>query len=132
MKVVIDTNVLVSALYSKNGAPARVLALVISGEATPCFDFRILEEYRDVLSRKKFGFSESSVNDLLKWITSYGLSLVPSPLGVAFADESGKKFYEVAKCAGAVLVTGNLRHFPTDGTAISVNDFLNLIASSKR
>ena len=41
-----------------------------------------------------------------------------------FVDEADKKFYEVAKFCGAVLVTGNLKHFPEDPLVMSVADFL--------
>ena len=124
MKVVIDTNVLVSALYSRNGAPARVFSLVLAGEITPCFDYRIMEEYRDVLCRAKFGFPKQAVENLLKWFEAYGVSLLAKPMDARFTDESDKKFYEVAKTSGALLITGNSRHFPADGIVVSVNEFL--------
>ena len=57
MLVVIDTNVLVSALWSKNGAPAKIISLVLQGKLIPCYDYRILSEYRTVLARPKFGFT---------------------------------------------------------------------------
>ena len=44
---------------------------------------------------------------------------------IPFADESDKKFYEVAKHCNAKLITGNLKHFPNDGIAISPTDFLD-------
>ncbi len=56
MLVVIDTNILVSALWSKNGLPAKILSMVVSGVLVPCFDDRILCEYKDVLNRPKFKF----------------------------------------------------------------------------
>lgn len=56
---VIDTNVLVSALLSSkdDAATVQVLAKVISGEIIPIYSNVITKEYREVLSRKKFGFS---------------------------------------------------------------------------
>ena len=50
--------------------------------------------------------------------------------GIQFTDESDRKFYEVAKTIGAILVTGNLKHYPADGTALSPSDFLALLASN--
>ena len=124
MLVVIDTNVLVSALWSRNGAPARVLGMVLSGALIPCYDYRILCEYREVLQRPKFGFSKGEVNSLLDWFESNGRSVVADPLDDVFIDEADKKFYEVAKFCGAVLVTGNLKHFPEEPQVLSVADFL--------
>lgn len=124
MLVVVDTNILVSALWSKNGAPARVLSMIISGGLIPCYDYRILSEYRDVLSRPKFKFSDGEVNALLDWIADNGRSVIAEPLNVNFTDEADKKFYEVAKFCNAKLITGNIKHFPNDKIVLTVSDFL--------
>ena len=124
MLVVIDTNILVSALWSRNGAPARVVSMVLTGDIVPCYDYRILCEYREVLQRSKFGFSKSEINSLLDWFEAYGRSVLAEPLEDVFVDEADKKFYEVAKFCGAVLVTGNLKHFPEDPLVMSVADFV--------
>lgn len=97
MLVVIDTNVLVSALWSKNGAPAKIISLVLQGKLIPCYDYRILSEYRTVLARPKFGFTDGEINALLDWIEIYGRSILAEPLEDIFIDESDKKFFEVAK-----------------------------------
>lgn len=124
MLVVIDTNILVSALWSKSGAPARVVSMVLTGDLVPCYDYRILCEYRDVLQRPKFRFSKSEINALLGWFEFYGRSVVAPPLDDTFIDEADKKFYEVAKFCGAMLITGNLKHFPSDPQVMSVAEFL--------
>ena len=124
MLVVIDTNILVSALWSKSGAPARAGGLVLSGQLTPCYDHRIMLEYRQVLQRPKFCFRPAEVNALLDWFRQIGRSVVPAPVDVPFVDEADRKFYEVAKYCGAILITGNLKHFPEDDAVMSVSDFL--------
>lgn len=124
MLVVIDTNILVSALWSRNGAPARVLSLIISGMLIPCYDYRILSEYRDVLTRPKFKFSIGEVNALLDWIVEHGRSVIAEPSRVTFLDAADKKFYEVARFCGAKLITGDVKHFPDDELVITVSDFL--------
>ncbi|MDE6594741.1 MAG: putative toxin-antitoxin system toxin component, PIN family [Oscillospiraceae bacterium] len=124
MLVVIDTNILVSALWSKSGAPARILSLIISGGLIPCYDYRILSEYRDVLSRPKFKFTDSEINALLDWIVENGRQVIAEPLNVDFTDEYDKKFYEVAKFCDAKLITGNIKHFPNDKLVLSVPEFL--------
>lgn len=125
MLVVIDTNVLVSALWSKNGTSAKVISLVLTGDIVPCFDYRILCEYREVLRRPKFGFSNSEVNSLLDWFESFGRSVLADPLEEVFVDEADKKFYEVAKFCSAVLIAGNIKHFPKDPAVMGVSDFLD-------
>ncbi len=124
MLVVVDTNILVSALWSRNGAPARAVGLVLSGQLTPCYDHRIMLEYRQVLQRPKFRFQPSEINALLAWIKQSGRSVVPAPVDIPFVDEADRKFYEVAKYCGAILITGNLKHFPNDDAVMSVSNFL--------
>ena len=128
MHTVVDTNVLVSALLNSGGAPAKVLALALSRQITPCFDDRILREYESVLLRPKFGFCEEDVVELLGRLREIGLCVVPPPLNAAFADEADRKFYEVAKFCGAVLVTGNLKHFPKEPEVVSPIEFLKLFS----
>lgn len=124
MLVVVDTNILVSALWSRNGAPARAISLVLSGQLTPCYDYRIMLEYRQVLQRPKFRFRPNEINALLDWFKQSGRSVVPAPVDIPFVDEADRKFYEVTKYCGAVLITGNLKHFPNDDAVMSVSDFL--------
>mgnify|MGYP002857887824 FL=1 len=126
MFVVIDTNILVSALWSKNGAPAQIVSKIIQGELTPCYDWRILQEYREVLNRPKFKFRPDEINSLLDWIKTSGKSVTAPSLKITFSDEADKKFYEVAKFCNALLITGNLKHFPQEKFILSVQEFLSL------
>jgi len=59
--IVLDTNILVSALITPFGKAARVLDLVIRGDIRILYDDRILSEYREVLLRPKFGFEAKDV-----------------------------------------------------------------------
>lgn len=127
MLVVIDTNILVSTLWSRNGTPAKVLNLVLCEKLVPCIDYRILCEYREVLQRSKFGFAQSEINSLLDWFEAYGRLVVAEPIKEVFIDEADKKFYEIAKFCGAVLVTGNLKHSTKDPLIMNVADFLERI-----
>lgn len=104
--------------------PAEILSLVLSGELVPCYDDRIMTEYREVLMRPKFNFTAREVFGVLGQIEAVGLFVSPPPLSVPFADEDDRKFYEVAKYCGAVLITGNLRHFPEDEMVQSASAFL--------
>lgn len=124
MQVVIDTNILVSALWSKNGAPAKVISMVLSGLLIPCYEYRIICEYREVLLRPKFGFTQNEVSSLLSWFESFGRSVVAETCEDGFIDESDKKFYEVARFCNAKLITGNLKHFPPEPDILAASDFL--------
>ena len=126
MNVVLDTNVLVSALWSPDNKPSAIVNAAIAGQFTLCYDYRILEEYTAVLSRPKFGFTEFEINSLLDPLIKCGLSVIPDPLpDISFIDKSDKKFYEVAKFCNAYLVTGNLKHFPVEDCILSTTIFFD-------
>lgn len=132
MRIVLDTNVLASALLSPNGAPAAVLQRVLAGRVVLCFDARVLSEYREVLRRPKFGFDARLVDDLLEFLESEGELVASVPLPLSLPDPDDGKFLEVAAAAGADhLVTGNLRHFPTRArrgvSVVSPRDFLEMV-----
>lgn len=112
MRIVLDTNVLVSGLLNPDGNPGRVVDLFLAGEVTLLVDDRILAEYRAVLPRPKFGFDESSVSDLLNLIEAEGVRVTAQPLGIAVPDARDLPFLEVAVEGEArAIVTGNARHF---------------------
>ncbi len=118
MRIVLDTNVLVSGLLSPQGPPGRILDLVTSGDVVVLYDDRVLAEYRDVLARPRFRFAASQQAAVLDFIEAEG-ELVPSPpLDVKLSDPDDLPFLEVAAAGAAdALVTGNQRHFaPADGT----------------
>ena len=118
MKIVLDTNVLVSGLLSPLGPPATILRLVAVGELRLCFDGRILAEYRKVLSRARFGFDPRDVDDLLDQVEGGGELVAAGPLAARLPHPADEPFLEVAAAARAdALVTGNLRHFPEDRRA---------------
>lgn len=115
MKIVLDTNVLVSGLLSPHGAPAAVLRSVVAGGLSICFDERILSEYRRVLARSKFGFDSEQVAVLLAFLEVTGQSVLAPPLALSLPDPSDETFVEVAIASAAdFLVTGTLRHFPAE------------------
>lgn len=125
MLVVLDTNILVSALMSKNGTPAKIVSLMLTGQLIPCFDFRIINEYIEVLHRPKFDFSDGEINSLMEWIECYGRSVIVDPLDDILIDESDKKFYEVALACSAILITGNLKRYPNHPNIMNAASFLD-------
>ena len=70
MNIVLDTNVLVSALWSADSKPAIIINGVLSRRFTACYDYRIISEYYTVLKRPKFHFEEWEIQSLLAHITS--------------------------------------------------------------
>ncbi|MDZ7792602.1 MAG: putative toxin-antitoxin system toxin component, PIN family [Spirochaetia bacterium] len=124
MIIVLDTNILVSAPLNPESYPAHVLNAILNEKVTLLFDNRILEEYKRVLLRPRFGFSVEIVGPLLDYLESEGEFVAADYSGRQFEDDEDKKFYEVAVTGGAdYLVTGNIRHFPNESLIITPKDF---------
>jgi putative PIN family toxin of toxin-antitoxin system len=123
-KAVIDTNVLVSALWTPGGNPAKIIALIPLGKLLPCYTFPIMKEYREVLNRPRLKFSGSQTAEILALIEWYGLELTAETSAVAMTDESDRKFFDAAKTCGAALITGNKKHYPPEPFVLSPAEFL--------
>ena len=114
MKVVLDTNVVVSGLLRAKGNPAQVLTLALAGAVQVAYDKRILAEYADVLARPKFKFDKDRVREILTKLEADGIGIDASAeqhLGLPDADD--EPFLGVALAGRAdYLVTGNLADYP--------------------
>jgi putative PIN family toxin of toxin-antitoxin system len=124
-KVVLDTNILVSALLS-NGPPALILDWIAEGKLLPLYTEPILAEYVDVLNRPKFGFSPLQIDRLIQDIVRSGFSVDAGiPGSITLPDESDRKFYDAAKAGKAVLITGNSRHYPQETFIVTPGAFVD-------
>lgn len=113
VRVVVDTNVLVSGLLSPFGAPGVIVGRISAGALRLCFDARMWAESEDVLRRPAFPFAEDEVAALLAQVQALGELVAPEPLPFRLNDASDEPFLEVAHTAMVeYLVTGNLKHFP--------------------
>jgi uncharacterized protein len=118
VRVVLDTNVLVSALLTVHGAPAQLLGLVRQGILTVCADGRILDEYEEVAGRPEFPFSKVDVTTLIRFLRESCELVSARPTVRRLPDADDEPFLEVAVHGRLdALVTGNTRHFPIDRRA---------------
>ena len=126
MRLVLDTNVVVSAFISHNSKPSQILKLVLQRKAEICYNSTILLEYKNVMLRRKFAdkIHFHVVNQFINLIKSIGFSFVPMPSNVKLPDESDRIFYDTAKGSGSVLITGNIKHYPKEPFIILPSDFL--------
>lgn len=127
---VIDTNVLVSALFSVHSDSATVIIIdkVSDGTIVPLYNSEIFEEYRDVLSRPKFKFPSDLVTAVLGLFIERGLSLERTKSDEIFPDPKDVVFYEVALSKdGAYLVTGNNKHFPDNPIVVTPAELLEIL-----
>jgi hypothetical protein len=117
VRVVLDTNVVVSALIGK-GNPKRILELIFSGKANVCLSEETFAEYVEVLSRPKFirypEFTEAAVATL-KNLRALSAFVEPTRKMNVCSDPDDDKFLELALEAKATyLITGNTKHFPSE------------------
>ena len=117
MRVVIDTNVLVSGIINPHGSPGRILDALLSETIVVLHDDRILREYRDVLLRPAFGFQPTDVGNVLDFIEFAGEHVSTMPTDLILPDPTDLPFLEVAMAGLAdALISGNGKHFkPTRG-----------------
>lgn len=132
LRVVLDTNVLVSGVLSPQGPPGWLLDLVLAHELHVVFDGRVLAEYRDVLTRSVLKLDSNRVDRLLEAIQGAGMAVTPLPWPVALPDCDDEPFLACAKAAQVPLVTGNLRHYPAacrlGVLVVSPREFLDLLS----
>ena len=131
MRVVLYTNILISALWTTDSNPGRILEMVGRNEIIPCYDHRIINEYLHVLSRPKFKFVQRDIDSVLNRIKAKGYSIIAGESKKELTDESDRAFYDVALTCGAYLITGNLKHFPKETFIISPSQFINLYDTYK-
>lgn len=111
MRVVLDTNVLVSAMLTGGGTADTVLHLILQGDATLLVDSRILAEYDEVTSRPRFGFDPGERRVMLDVLESVAEPVLSRPLRLSLPDPDDRMFVEVAKAGSAdAIVTGNVKH----------------------
>jgi len=131
VKIVLDTNVLVSGLLSARGNCGQIIELMVAGELTLCIDGRIFAEYGDVLHRAQLAIPARCAAEILDLIQSVAEPVAASPIPAKLPDLDDLPFLEVAAKANAILVTGNLRHFPrkyrAGATIVNPAEFLNLM-----
>jgi len=125
MRVVLDTNVLVSGLLNPNGPPAAILNLLVNAKLELLYDSRILQEYMEVLHRTKFGFNSDWIEALIDYFKDEGEYISAEPTNQPFRDDDDQAFYEVMTTGEAdYLITGNGSHFPKDDRIRNPREFV--------
>lgn len=132
---VIDTNVIVAALLSKNqdAATVQVLDAVFDGQIIPLYHHDILEEYDEVLHRDKFHLKEETIQIVLHAVRQFGIEIFPEPTGEILPDMDDLVFYEVAmekRANDAYLVTGNIKHYPVRDFIVTPAEMMDICNNS--
>ena len=127
---VIDTNVLVSSMLTKNkkAATARLIEALFDNIFRPVYNNDIIDEYNEVLSRKEFHFDTDVIDALINTLKNNGLYAERTPSDEPVIDPKDVVFYEVALSKeGAYLVTGNLKHFPKKPIVVTPAEMIQIL-----
>lgn len=127
-KIVLDTNIVVSAALSPKGNPAKIISHIAEDEELQmCYNADILAEYKKVLAYERLGIPIAAQEGIISKTQQIGTIVEPTTSTEPMPDESDRIFYDTAKASGAVLVTGNMKHFPNEPFIITPSDFLTNI-----
>jgi putative PIN family toxin of toxin-antitoxin system len=132
LRLVIDTNIVVSAVLKPNGLQRTVLLLAITKPARLYVSDAVIAEYREVLARPELQIRKGLRQQVLQLIRSHSQTVTPSrPLQIT-PDPDDNIFLECADAARAdYLVTGNPRPFPKfwkKTKVITSREFLDIVA----
>jgi uncharacterized protein len=132
LRLVIDTNVVVSAALKPDGLQRTVLLLATTKPARWYVSYPIMEEYSKVLARPELKIRKSLRLQFIQLIKNHTYSVTPSRLPQLTTDPDDNIFLECADAARAdYLVTGNQRHFPRfwkKTKIIHSREFLDIVA----
>ncbi len=130
LRLVIDTNILVSAALKPDGLPRTVFVLVITKPARLYITETVLAEYREVLSRPELKIRKGLREQLLQLVKNRARMVIPVHTLQVAKDPGDDKFLECAEAARAdYLITGNQRHFPKFWKKmIPSRDFVSVVA----
>jgi putative PIN family toxin of toxin-antitoxin system len=131
LKLVLDTNLIVSAHLKTHGLERKVLNLALASQVTFFITPEIFAEYREVLAREKFDIDPLLLKASLRLIKQKARTVRSKRAVTASPDPDDNKFLECAEAAGAdYLVTGNKRHFPArwkKTNVVSAREFIEII-----
>jgi putative PIN family toxin of toxin-antitoxin system len=132
LRLVIDTNVLISAAIKPAGLQRTVLLLAITRPARLYVSRPILEEYREVLGRRELRIRKGLRQQVLQLIKNHSYTVVPTRRLHVTSDPDDNMFLECADAARAdYLVAGNQKHFPRfwkKTKIITTREFISLTA----
>lgn len=132
LRLVVDTNIVVSAALKPDGLQRTVLLLAITKPARLYISEAILAEYREVLARQRMNIRKGLQQQMLQLIRSHSHPVKPPRALQVTSDPDDNKFLECADAARAdYLITGNQRHFPKfwkKTKVISSREFINIVA----
>jgi putative PIN family toxin of toxin-antitoxin system len=126
-RIVLDTNILVSAIKTFGGKPWQISQAAIRGDFQVFYNEDIFWEYVKVLNYEKHNFLNVEKAEYLGGIILNGDYNVPPESNFFMRDETDRIFYDTAKNISAYLITGNTRHFPQETFILTPAQFLEML-----
>ena len=130
IRVVIDTNVLVSAVISPAGPNARLFDWIITRQIRPCVTDEVLAEYYAVFEYDRLRRYDRRRIARLRRVLERASKKVKSGGRLRLSgDETDNRIYECAVAAKAdYIVTENARHFPAGYKTTKIVNARQLLA----
>jgi putative PIN family toxin of toxin-antitoxin system len=132
LRLVIDTNVLISAALKPAGLQRTVLLIALTKPARLYVSVPILQEYDNVLGRPELRIPRGLRRQFMQLIKNRSYTVAPARRIEIAGDPDDNIFLECADSARAdYLVTGNLEHFPPfwkKTKIITAREFISLAA----
>jgi len=132
LRVVVDTNVVISAVLKPEGLQRTVVVLALTRPARWYVSETILFEYDWVMSRPALRIPPAARRRMMQLIRNRTHTLTPKYRLQVASDADDNIFVECADSARAdYLITGNVRHFPAFWKAtkiMSSREFVSIAA----
>ena len=136
MWVVLDTNIVISALLQALGPSAAIFLLALSHKLQLCLTEPVFDEYEEVIRRSRFKLDPEVIKKSLLSIRGAGHWAKPTGFVHECKDPDDNMFLECAEAAGAdYLITGNMRDFPKTWKKtkiVTAREFLTAVAEDIR
>lgn len=133
---VIDTNVLVSSLLKRDSNPGLVYDYVLIGTIVPLLNEEIINEYVTVLTRNKFNFDETVIQDTLNVIKQNAIFLEREQSLEDFIDADDIVFFEIVLSArstmDAYFITGNMKHYSIRNYIVTPSEMIQIIEKDNK
>ena len=127
INVVLDTNIVISATISSQGNPAEILGMVSDKEIQVYYSDEILAEYIKVLAYERLKIDLEKQAEIVDIILEDGIYINPPTSDTPMPDESDRIFYDTAKDSGAILITGNMKHYPNESFIMTPAEFVEYV-----
>jgi putative PIN family toxin of toxin-antitoxin system len=126
-RIVIDTNVIISSAISTQGNPAKIMDLVLNKKFEVYYSSEIIAEYIRVFAKPRLNFTHEIQEFFINGIKRVGILIDPPASTFPMLDETDRVFYDLAKEVGAIVITGNTKHYPDEDFIMTPSEFLEFI-----